>query len=166
MKLILIEPGGLLGCPVPGDPIPDLVLDHQHAQLFELFAKFTDIETDQAVIGIHVGMMIEDLVRAGYIDFQYGCQVTSTRLINLQETRIEIFQGGQIRWFGVLQVGLIDQLNTAVKHRFFFRFEPTFPASCQLHEGKDEVHLERDRVFFLAVVQVEVEWIDVLAGID
>ncbi len=84
MKLILIEPGGLLGCPVPGDAIPDLVLDNQHTQLLELFAKFTDIETDQAVIGIHVGMMIEDLVRAGYIDFQYGCQVTSTRLINLQ----------------------------------------------------------------------------------
>ena len=166
MKLILIEPGGLLGCPVPGDAIPDLVLDHQHAQLLELFAKFTDIETDQAVIGIHVGVMVEDLVRAGNIDFQYGCQITGTRLINLQETCIEIFQNGQIRWFGVLQVGLIDQLNTAVKHRFFFRLEPTFPASSQLHEGKDEVHLERDRIFFLAVVQVEVERIDVLTGID
>ncbi len=166
MKLILIKPGCLPGCPVAGNPVPDLILNHQHAQFLELLSQFADVKTNQAVLGVYIGLVVEDLVGTFDIDFQHRCQVFRVRFAHFQQTRVKVFQDGQVFRNGLLQIFLIDQLNTAVKHRLFFRFETAFATCCQLDEGEDEIHLERDRILFLAVVQVEVQRIDVLIGID
>ena len=51
-------------------PVPDLILDYEHPNLFQLFAKFFDVKADNTVIDIHVRLMVKYIQRTCNIDFQ------------------------------------------------------------------------------------------------
>ena len=40
-------------------PVPDLILNDEHPNLFQLFSQFFDVKADNAVIDIHVCLMIK-----------------------------------------------------------------------------------------------------------
>ena len=49
-------------------PVPDLILDYEHPNLFQLFSQFFDVKADNAVIDIHVCLMVKYIQRACNID--------------------------------------------------------------------------------------------------
>ena len=47
---------------------PDLILHHQHTDLFQLLAQLLDVIADQPVIVIYVGAVVKQVQRTGHID--------------------------------------------------------------------------------------------------
>ena len=64
MKLIHVVAGRSSGFPVRRHPSPDLILHHEHPQLFQLLAKFLDVVADKPVIDVHVGAVVEKVQRS------------------------------------------------------------------------------------------------------
>jgi len=61
MELVCIVPGGFSGTAVGGHTPPYGILHDEHTQLFELLAQLLDVKTDDAVIDIHVGVVVKDV---------------------------------------------------------------------------------------------------------
>ena len=59
VELVHVVPGRLALGAVLCYTSPDLVLNDQHAKLFQLFTQFLNVITDQAVLHIHVRPVIE-----------------------------------------------------------------------------------------------------------
>lgn len=55
-------------------PVPNLILNNQHAKFFKLFTKVFNIETYQTIIQFYICAVIEYLQGTIYIDFQCSCQ--------------------------------------------------------------------------------------------
>ena len=70
VELVYIVPGVLFAVAVDGDTVPDLILDDEHPQFFQLFAQLLDVETNDAVIQFHIGLMVEHTQRTIDVDFQ------------------------------------------------------------------------------------------------
>ena len=59
MELVNIVPGRLMRRPVDRHPVPHLILNNQHPQLFKLFSKVFDVKAYNPVIQFHIGTVIE-----------------------------------------------------------------------------------------------------------
>ena len=55
---------------VDGNAVPHLILDHQHTDFLELLAQLLNVIADNAVIDVHIALVIEHIEGAGYIDFK------------------------------------------------------------------------------------------------
>ena len=65
VHLVDIVAGGLVG-----SAVPHLILDHQHTDFLELLAQLLDVIADNAVIDVHIALVVEHIEGAGYIDFK------------------------------------------------------------------------------------------------
>ena len=70
MHLVDVITGGLVGSAVNGNAVPHLILDHQHTDFLELLAQLLNVIADNAVIDVHIALVIEHIEGAGYIDFK------------------------------------------------------------------------------------------------
>ena len=70
VHLVDIVAGGLVGSAVNGNAVPHLILDHQHTDFLELLAQLLDVIADNAVIDVHIALVVEHIEGAGYIDFK------------------------------------------------------------------------------------------------
>lgn len=69
-KLVDVVAGGLVGSAVNGNAVPHLILYHQHTDFLELLAQFLDVIADNAVVDVHIALVVEHIEGAGYIDFK------------------------------------------------------------------------------------------------
>ena len=86
----------------------------------------------------------------------------SLLLILLQQEVVKVLQDGHILRAGVVEVVPVHQPDAAVDHCFLHRLEAVFAAHHNVAEGQQEVHLQRQRILIVRVVQVEVHGVDVL----
>ena len=128
MELVYIVPGVLFAVAVDGNAVPDLILDDKHTQFFQLFAQLFDIETDNSVIQLHIGLVIEHSQRTIDVDFQ--CRGDTLRLpfLLLPQAVVQITERRHIFRLRVVQILLIDQRQAAVNNRLFFRLH-TIPCA-------------------------------------
>ena len=70
VHLVDVITGGLVGSAVNGNAVPHLILDHQHTDFLELLAQLLNVIADNAVIDVHIALVIEHIEGAGYIDFK------------------------------------------------------------------------------------------------
>jgi len=70
VHLVDVVAGGLVGSAVDGNAVPHLVLHHQHTDLFQLLAQLLDVIADNAVVDVHITLVVEHIEGAGYIDFK------------------------------------------------------------------------------------------------
>ena len=70
MHLVDVVAGGLVSSAVDGNAVPHLVLHHQHTDLFQLLAQLLDVIADDAVVDVHIALVVEHIEGAGYIDFK------------------------------------------------------------------------------------------------
>ena len=70
MHLVDVVAGGLVSGTVDGNAVPHLILDYQHTDLFQLLAQLLNVIADNAVIDVHIALVIEHIEGAGYIDFK------------------------------------------------------------------------------------------------
>ena len=106
MRSIDVIAGAFPFSPVGGHAAPDLVLDDEHAQLFQLLAQFFDVKADQAVLNIHVGSMVEDIERAGDINLQRRCNQPGFLFRLLQKDSVQVAQDRVIFRFGLIEIPL------------------------------------------------------------
>ena len=164
VHLVDVVAGGLVGGAVDGDTVPHLVLDHQHTDFFQLLAQLLDVVADDAVIDVHIALVVEHIERAGHIDFQRRGDVLRLFLVLRPQQVVEVLQDGHILRAGVIEIGLIDQPHTAVNDGFLNRLQALLAAHDQLTQGQDEVGLEGQRTFIVRIVQVQVHRVDVVGG--
>ena len=55
---------------VNGNAVPHLILYHQHTDFLELLTQFLDVIADNAVVDVHIALVVEHIEGAGYIDFK------------------------------------------------------------------------------------------------
>ena len=70
VHLVDVVTGGLVGGTVDGNSVPYLILYHKHTDLFQLLAQLLNVIADNAVIDVHIALVIEHIEGAGYIDFK------------------------------------------------------------------------------------------------
>ena len=107
VKFIHIVPGGLALAAVHRHPVPHLVLDDQHSQIFQLLAQGLDIEAYQPIVDIHIGSVIEYIQTAVDIQFQSGADPLRFRLRLYPDLVPQIFQNGHILRPGVRQIASV-----------------------------------------------------------
>ena len=162
MKLIDIISCIFLCIAVDGNTVPDLILDDKHTQLFQLLTQFLDVKTDNAVIQLHICLVVEHPQRTIDIDFQ--CRGDALRLpfFLLPQAVIQITENRHILRLRVIQIFLIDQRQASVNDGFFFRLHAIPCAHDKFTQGKDEIRFHAQRVIIVRIVQVNVHRIDVV----
>ncbi|CAN4046380.1 Thioredoxin reductase, partial [Dysosmobacter welbionis] len=65
---------------------------------------------------------------------------------------------------GIGKVGLVDHLHRPVDDRLFDGLQPRLAAHDELAEGQHEVGFQRQRVFFLGIVEVDVQGIYIVGA--
>ena len=105
VHLVDVVAGGLVGGTVDGDAVPHLVLDHQHTDLFQLLAQLLDVIADNAVVDVHIALMVEHIEGAGHIDFQRRGDVLCLFLLLRPQQVVEVLQDGHILRAGVIEIG-------------------------------------------------------------
>ena len=70
MHLVDVVAGGLVSGTVDGNAVPHLILDYQHPNFLQLLAQFLDVIADNAVVDVHIALVVEHIEGAGYIDFK------------------------------------------------------------------------------------------------
>ena len=164
VELVTVEPCGFPAVAVSRDASPHLVLDYKHSQLFELFAQFSDVVADKAVVDVHVGAVVEQVQTALDIDFQGRGDMVSLLFLLLQKGLVEVLQQRHFLGPRVLKVRLVDLMHTAVDNGFLDGEQALFSAHYQLAQREDEVRLQGDGIILLRIVGVDVHWVDKLGA--
>ncbi len=114
------------------DSSPHRILHDQHADLFQLFAEILDVVADKAIGNVHVRPVIEDIQRTGDIDFKCRCNGLGLRLLLFEQRIVEILQNRHVVLAGMLEIKLIDLVNTAVDDRLLYRLQTFLATHDQL----------------------------------
>ena len=157
MELVGKVPGGAALPAVGGDTAPNLILDNEHPQLFELFPQILDVEAHKPVFNVHIGTVVKDVEAAGHIEVKGLRHPVGLRDVLGGQGGVEVGEDGHFLRAGVCQVGPVDHLHGPVDHRLFDRLQTVLAAHHQLAERQHEVAFQRQRVFVLAVIQVDVQ---------
>ena len=162
MEFIDVVAGASAFRPVGGHATPDLVLDDEHAQLFQLLAQFLDVKANQAVLDIHIGPVVEDIERAADVDFQGCCNEPGFLFRLLQQDSVQVSQDGDIFRLRLIEIGLIHHAHAAVDDGLFDGLEALSAADDELAQGENEVGFQGQRALILGVVQIDVHGINVV----
>ena len=164
VELVHIVAGGLAGRAVLRDTAPDLVLNDQHAELFQLFAELLDVVADQTVLDIDVGTVVEEIQGSFDIDLQRRRHMVGFLFLLLKQCVVKVLQKRHVLRRRILEILLVDLVDTAVDDRLFHRLKSFLSADHQLAERQDEVGFQGKRVILVGVVLVDVHRIHILGG--
>ena len=87
----------------------------QDTQLFELLAQLLDVKTDDAVIDIHVGVVVKNVQTALNVDFQRSRHMAGFRFVLRQQGVVQIFQQRHIFRGGILEILAIDHISAGCR---------------------------------------------------
>ena len=162
MELVHIVAGGFTGITVGGHTPPDLILHHQHTDLFQLLAQLLDVIADNAVVDVHIALVVEHIEGAGHIDFQCRGDVLCLFFLLCPQQVVKVLQDRHILRAGVIEVSLIDQPHTAVNDGFLHRLQALFATHDQLTQGQDKICFQGNRIILFRIVRIDVHRIDIL----
>ena len=165
MKFVHEIPGGPSNGAVHRDGVPHRVLDNEHPRLFQILAEALDIEADKAVADIHGGTVVEEVERAVYIQVERLSHALRLRDALRHERVQQIAQHGHILRPRVREVRLVDHLHGPVNDGFLDSLQPRLAAHDKLAERQHEITFQRQRVFFLAVIEVDIQGIHIVAAV-
>ena len=98
MELVNIISGRFTGRTVGSYTPPDLILNDQHTDFFQLIAQLLNVEAHQTILNIHIGSVVKQFQRTLNIDFQGGRYMVGFlsscfRRASYKSSRIGIFSG-------------------------------------------------------------------------
>ena len=163
VKFVYIVPGGFALAAVHRHPVPHLILDDQHPQVFQLLAQGFDIKAHQPIVDIHIGPMVKHIQTAVDIQLQSGTDPLGLRLRLRPDLVPQIFQNGHILRSGVCQITPVHLPQRAVNDGFLHRGQPKLVSRRDLAKGQNKVGFQRQGVVVLGVVQVDIQRIQVVA---
>ena len=164
VEFVDVVPGGFLHGTVDGHTVPHLILHDEHAQLLQLLAQLLDVEADKAVVQLHIGAVVEYVQGTGDIEFQRRCHIGRFRLLHSEQFFIQIAQDRHLLRHGIGQERTVDLPESAVDDTLFLRPDAFAPAQHQLAQGQHEVGFQAQRFFFIRIVEIEIQRVDVIAA--
>ena len=132
---------------------------------FQVLAKPLDIEADKAVADIHGGTVVEEVERAVHIQVKRLGHTVRLRDMLGGEGGHEVGEDRHILRPGICEVRLIDLLHGPVNDGFLDSLQPRLAAHDKLAERQHEITFQRQRVFFLAVIEVDIQGIHIVAAV-
>ena len=162
VEFVHIVTGGSSGRAVLRDTAPDLVLHDQHADLFQLLAEFFDVIADQTVLDIDVGPVVEEVQGSLDVDLKGSRHMVGFLFLLLKQCLIKILQKRHVLRPRIVEIALVNVMDTSVDDCLFHRLQAFLSADDQLAQRQDEIGLEGDGVVLLGVVRVDVHRIDIL----
>ncbi len=138
-----------MGGTVDGDAVPHLILHHQHPDFFKLLAQLLDVVADNAVVDVHVAVMVEHIEGAGYIDFQSRGDVLRFLFFLRRSSLYKVLQNRHILRRGSLRYSLVDQRTQRSMMVFCTGCKPVLAAHDQLTQAEDKVGFQGQRVFII-----------------
>ena len=109
--------------------------------------------------------MVEEVERAVYIQVERLSHALRLRDALRHERVQQIAQHGHILRPRVREVRLIDHLHGTVDDGFLDSLQPRLAAHNKLTEGQHEITFQRQRVFFLTVIEVDIQRIHIVAAV-
>ena len=164
MELVHEIPGRPANSPVDGNGVPHRILDNKHPRLFQVLAQALDVKADKAVGDVHGGTVVEEVEGAVHIQVQCLGHPVGLRDVLGQQGIHQVAQNRHILRPGVGKVGLVDHLHRSVNDRLFDGLQAGLAAHDKLTEGQHEIAFQRQRVFFLGVVEVDVKGIHIVGA--
>jgi len=152
VHLVDVEPSGALRRPIDGDAVPYGVLQDEHGDLLQALAKLLDVEADEPVGDVHVGAVIEHVERTRDVYLQRRGQMLRLGFRLLAEKVVQVLKDGHLLRAGIGKVVAVDQPDAAVDDGLLHRRQPVLAADDEFAERKDEVGLQRQRVFFRSIL--------------
>ena len=92
MELVHIVAGSFTGVSVGSNTAPDLILNDQHTDFFQLLAQLLDVIADQTIVNVHVGTMVEQIQRTLDVDFKGSCHMAGFLFFLFQQGIVQIFE--------------------------------------------------------------------------
>ena len=108
--------------------------------------------------------MVEEVQRTVHIQVQCLGHPVGLRDVLGQQGVHQVAQNRHILRPGVGKVGLIDHLHRPVDDGFLDGLQAGLAAHNELAEGQHEVAFQRQRVFFLGVVEVDVQGVHIVGA--
>ena len=108
--------------------------------------------------------MVEKVQGAFDVDLQRRRHMMGFLFLLGLQGIVEVLQKRHVFRNRVLEVLLVDLMDTAVDDRLFHRLQTFLAADNQFAERQDEIRLQSERTVFLGVVQVDIHRIDVLGA--
>ena len=164
MKLVHEIPGRPSNRPVDGNGVPHRILDNEHPGLFQVLAQALDVKADKAIGDVHGGAVVEEVQRTVHIEVQRLGHPVGLRDVLGQQGVHQVAQNRHILRLGGGKVGLIDHLHRPVDDRLFYGLQSRLAAHDELAEGQHEVGFQRQRVFFLGIVEVDVQGVHIVGA--
>lgn len=127
-----IVAGGFMRLAVYRDAIPDLILHNQHTDFLELLSQLLNIVADDAAADIHICAVIEDVERAGNVDFKGSCDILRFLFVLPPQLVVEVFEYGHLFRLRVVQILAVDETDTAVNDGLFDRLQAVLAADNEL----------------------------------
>ena len=116
------------------------------------------------VVHINVRPMVKHIQGTVDVDFQRRGDILRLRLGLFQKQPVQVSQDRHILRARVLQVIPVHQPCAAVNNGPLNRGKPLLAADHQVAQGQDKIAFQRDGVFIIRIVQVNVHRIDIVGG--
>ena len=162
MKFIDIVAGDFSFRTVACHSVPDVILNNQHTDLFQLIAQFLNVKADDTILQVNIRSVIEQILRAVDIHFKRVCY-TKCDFSLLDKSIVQI---GQNRHFFsgrlIPEKIHVDGTNASVNDRTFLRSQSILAAHNDLTKRNDKIRLCGDRILIHVVFKVNVHGIDIL----
>ena len=162
----------LFGGAVLSDPVPNLVLDNEHTEFFELLAELLYIKTYETVVYVDIRPVVKDIQAPVYVDLDRGShplrlffRLAQKLVEQVLEHRHFFGVGNAAVHSGVGEQFPVDVAHGAVDHGLFYGLQPAFPTDDEFAERQYEVGFERQRVFVLRVIYVYIHRVDVIHAV-
>ena len=108
--------------------------------------------------------MVEEVQRTVHIEVQRLGHPVGLRDVLGQQGVHQVTQNRHILWPWVGKVGLVNHLHRPVDDSFLDGLQPRLAAHNELAEGQHKVRFQRQRVFFLGVVEVDVQGVHIVGA--
>ena len=109
--------------------------------------------------------MVEEVERAVYIQVERLSHALRLRDALRHERVQQIAQHGHTLRPRVREVRLVDHLHGPVNDGFLDSLQPRLAAHDKLAERQHEIAFQRQRVFFLTVIEVDIQRIHIVAAV-
>ena len=162
MKFIDIVAGDFSFRTVSCHSVPDVILNDQHTDLFQLIAQFLNVKADDTILQVNIRSVIEQILRAVDIHFKRVCY-TKCDFSLFDKSIVQI---GQSRHFfsgrSISEKIHVDSTNASVNDRTFLRSQSVLAAHNDFTKGNDKIRLCGDRILIHVVFKVNVHRVDIL----
>ena len=170
MKLVDVVARRPLLRAVSGHAPPNMILNDVHGERLELGAGLLRVETDEAVLHIHIRAVVEEIECAVHIGVDGLCHIVRVLVAiggvcvaNLNQRGVQVGQRRHIIGSAIGKIAGIHRPRRFLDHGLLPEGKRA-GTDDDLEQRHEKIDLERNRVVAVAIVRVDVHGVDAFAA--